>query len=140
MKIDVEIETIGKLPNDNDWRQLFARAGVLTRATVMQRIADGVDLYGDPMLDGASDKYTPAYERRKIRRGRSPYTPGDRLRWSGQMQRDFGVLDADDAHCDIGFHTLEGAQKAVGNDRLRPTFGLSDDEVDMIWTKIKELI
>lgn len=126
------------------------------RTAVLERIADGLTVQGDPMLDGAVDKYSEAYARwkgvevkprikkksqRSTRlppRGRALYTPGDRFNLSGDMLRAWQVLVVELTRCVVGFTSTGEALKALGNHERRPTFSLNKEEVDAIIDEVCE--
>ena len=125
-------ETTWNAPNLGNGRHLLAAFGAGVIFAIRRRISRGITVDGEPMLDGSSDKYSPAYEKKKIDGGRTPYAPSDRFVLTGEMLQSFGVTEQDSTSIEIGFTTDAAAEKAMANDERRPTFHLSREEADRI--------
>ena len=138
MKIDVtstEIDMKKLLEGTDKFPRLMLMRMLAIRN---ERIRRGRTTGGRSMLDGRGDRYTAAYEKRKSKAGRNPYSPGDRLVWSGAMlgsqhveaSRKEGVL----------LFSPEEAGKAWGNNRHREFIMFSRSEIDLAFNDaLKEI-
>jgi hypothetical protein len=100
---------------------------------IWSRVNMGVTPDGAPFR-----KYTPAYEKWKRSKGRSPGSKGDWLTFTGQMLGAIKPLYFDGDRFLLGFDSGRGdgrsnALIAWVNDRTRPFFSLSEDERMIAW-------
>jgi hypothetical protein len=110
------------------WSKLVANILFALLTTRNRRIGKGATTSGAPLLDGGVDQYSPSYAQWKASRGRSLYTPGDRLTLTGHMLASQHVEVTGPRAGELLF-SPEAAGKAHGNNRRRPFVEFSKAEV-----------
>lgn len=131
VKFDIRLPDIGDIaPKQEYWDRVLTIAMDTLLGVRKARIDGGMRVDGSPLLDGAVDSYSDAYEDRKERTVRYPYSPGDRYVWSGDM------LNSMHPEIAVGIGKLvfsaEDAEKAYGNEMRRPgsLVPFSREEID----------
>lgn len=139
MDLDIEIDDHPVSSNPpGSLRRIWWRMANDMRLLLTERIENGEMPDGGPFLDGGLDRYSEKYERHKQRRGRYPYTPGDRFVLTGEMLANFDVLECDETGATIGFHTSETAERAWYNYQLRPAMDYTDDDFNAAFARAQE--
>lgn len=114
-------------------KKVFAQAVEDEAARILIRTQQGLDVNGRPFVP-----YSEPYRRRKAKAGRNTSHPD--LLFTGNMQAALQTdvrENPDGAEATIRFGSALEAAKARGNQQLRPFFGLSDEQVARIKTKVE---
>ena len=103
-------------------------------AQIIIRTQAGVDVHGQPFAP-----YTPKYAKKRLKAGRN-VSPVD-LTFNGTMlasMQQGTVRTPTGAESTISFGSAREAAKAAGNQERREFFGLSDEQVARIVSKVTE--
>lgn len=137
MDIEMDIPEVARDPAGS-MRKVWWHTANALRQLLIERIENGEMPDGGPFLDGAIDRYAESYEKTKQRRGRYPYTPGDRFVLTGEMMANFDIIESDEDGATLGFHTAETGERAMHNYQLRPVMDFTDEDFDAAFEAAKQ--
>ena len=126
IRIDVTSKNLDKPPiKKNDQRKFLIAVALQARRTIHRRSSKGLNKHGKRFR-----RYTPSYAAWKRSKGRKPGTPGDWLRFTGDMLRQHDIISRTQREVLLGFLTTDTAVRAKATNRQRPWIGLKKKEKD----------
>jgi hypothetical protein len=146
VSIQIQGPRLALVPIDPDTATDTMRlAAQFTQLAILERTNEGLNLFGAPF----NPPYSDGYARWKSNRGRSPGTPGDWLRFTGQLLQDLQLLELAEDAAVLGFPSGRATGDATNEDVARYIeeyhpgrrfFGINDDEADELDEEIASFL